>query len=71
MAGAGLTVMDRDCDAVAVVQQATCTVKLAVPVVMGAPVKAPVEELSEMPAGRAPEVIDQVLGVVPPVEAMV
>src|SRR5690242_8859793 len=38
----------------------TCTVKLLVPVPVGVPVIAPVEEFRLRPAGRLPVVIDQV-----------
>ena len=38
----------------------TSTVKLAVSAVVGVPVIAPVEELSDSPLGRAPEYTDHV-----------
>ncbi len=41
-------------------ESAACTVKLAVPVAVGVPVIAPVEELKLSPAGSEPLVTDQV-----------
>ena len=43
----------------------TCTVKRWVPWLVGVPVMAP-EELKVRPAGKLPEVIDQVYGGTPP-----
>jgi hypothetical protein len=45
----------------------TPAVKLNVPVLVGAPVTAPLTVLSANPPGRDPLAIDQVYGVVPPV----
>ena len=54
-----MTRIDNSWPAVALVQQATCAVKVAAPAVVAAPVSAPVEALSEIPAGRLPEEMDQ------------
>jgi hypothetical protein len=43
----------------------------ALAVAVGVPVIAPVDVFSDRPAGRVPEVRDQVYGVVPPVAASV
>ena len=48
-----------------------CMVKLLVPVPVGVPEIAPVLDPSPSPAGKDPEAIDQVYGVVPPVAASV
>ena len=48
-----------------VCESLTCTVKLWVPWLVGVPVMAP-EELRVRPAGKLPEVIDQVYGGTPP-----
>ena len=65
--GAADTVMLRVCVAVWALESCTLTVKLEVPAVVGVPVIDP--ELSESPAGRDPDEMDQVYGVVPPVGA--
>ena len=44
----------------------TFTVNVYVPAVAGVPLRIPVPE-SDRPVGKAPEVTDQVYGVVPPV----
>src|ERR1700694_4943051 len=49
----------------------TRTVKLLVPVPVGVPEIAPVLDPSASPAGKAPEPMDQVYGVAPPVDASV
>ena len=49
----------------------TCTVKLLVPDAVGVPEIAPVLDASASPAGKVPETMDQVKGVVPPVAARV
>lgn len=41
-------------------------VKLKVPAVVGVPVMAPVLALSVSPAGSAPELMEKLYGVVPP-----
>ena len=48
----------------------TWAVKLAVPAVVGVPVMLP-SAASESPAGKAPDVTDQVLPPLPPVDARV
>ena len=60
MASAALTVIDRDFVAVALRLSVTWMVKLDVPAVVGVPVIAPVDELSDSPLGRDPTDIDQV-----------
>jgi hypothetical protein len=57
--GAALMVMDRASVAVAPLLPATWTVKLDMAAVVGVPEITPAE-LSDNPAGRAPELIDQV-----------
>lgn len=54
-------------------EEASVTVKLGdvVCATVGVPVIAPVEELRLRLVGRAPDVIDHVYGVVPPVAVMV
>src|SRR5271166_531481 len=49
----------------------TCTVKLLLPVPVGVPEIIPVLGASVNPAGKLPEMIDHVYGVVPPVAASV
>src|SRR5580693_4591017 len=49
----------------------TCTVKLLAPVPVGVPEIIPVLGASVSPAGKVPESIDHVYGVVPPVAASV
>jgi hypothetical protein len=44
----------------------TCTVNDTVPAVVGVPEIAPVDATKLSPAGKVPELIDQVYGVVPP-----
>ena len=58
MAGAALMVIDRALVAVAARLSVTWTVKLDVPAVVGVPVIAPVDELSDSPLGRDPTDID-------------
>ena len=48
----------------------TCTVKLAVPVAVGVPLRTP-PLLKLNPAGKLPDASDQLYGVVPPVAANV
>ena len=57
---AGLIVSANAFDAVCGVpaESCACTVKFAVPAVVGVPVIAPVEPFSVRPAGNAPTVID-------------
>jgi hypothetical protein len=64
------TTMLSGCVAVPAFASLTCTVKLEVPAVVGVPVIAPAV-LRLNPAGRAPTVVDQVYGVVPPVAVSV
>src|SRR5208337_84459 len=47
-------------------ESTTWAVKLNVPTVVGVPVIAPVDELSESPGGSAPLMIENVYGAVPP-----
>ena len=68
---AALIVSANDCEVLAEALSVTCTVKLEVPTAVGVPVIAPAPELNAKPAGRAPPVIDQLYGVVPPVAASV
>lgn len=63
---AGLIVMLRPAVAVRELALVTCAVKLAEPVAEGVPEITPVLE-SVSPAGRLPETIDHIYGVVPPV----
>jgi hypothetical protein len=51
---------------VGVVESVNLTVKLEVPVAVGAPVIAPLAGFSDSPTGRAPLVSDHAYGVVPP-----
>ena len=63
MIGAGLTVMVQLAVAVRAaepVESTTFAVKLNVPVVVGVPVMAPVLVFNVRPAGRLPEVIENV-----------
>ena len=57
-----------DAESVDPLLSVTCAVKLAVPAVRGVPLSTP-SLLSAMPAGREPEVMVQVYGVVPPLAA--
>src|ERR1700745_547608 len=52
-------------------ESATWTVKLKVPLAVGVPVIAPVLAPNDRPPGRAPLVMAQVYGFVPPVAASV
>lgn len=52
-------------------ESVTFAVKPYVPLVVGVPEITPVEGLSESPGGKAPDEIDQVYGVVPPLAARV
>ena len=49
----------------------TCAVMVKVALAVGVPLSAPVAAFSVTPAGNAPEVIDHVYGVMPPVAASV
>jgi len=49
----------------------TCTVKVLTPMVVGVPEIAPVVVLRVSPAGREPEVTDQLYGVFPPAASRV
>jgi hypothetical protein len=49
------------------VESFTCTVKDELPVAVGAPEIFPLAAPKLSPAGKAPELIDQVYGAVPPV----
>ncbi len=64
-----LIVVDRA--AVAEAASVTRTVKLLVPIVVGVPEITPVSGASDRPAGSAPEVMDHVYGVAPPVATSV
>ena len=55
-----MIVIDKDLVAVAAFASCACTVKVEVPAVVGVPEIAPVELFKVNPAGRLPEVIDQV-----------
>ena len=63
------TVMLNACMAVCPVESFAWTVKLDVPAVVGVPLM--VLPFSDKPAGREPEVMDQIYGAVPPVAASV
>jgi hypothetical protein len=69
--GAALTMMVSDLVAVSALASVTLTVKVLVPVPAGVPEITPVVEASANPAGKVPEVTDQLYGVVPPVAASV
>jgi hypothetical protein len=58
-------------EAVAALASVTCTVKLLVPVAVGVPEITPVPDARVSPAGKAPEMIDQLYGGVPLVAASV
>ena len=60
MVSAAEIVIDRACVAVTFRLSATCIVKLDVPAVVGVPVIAPVDELSDSPSGKNPTDIVQV-----------
>ena len=45
----------------------TCTVKLDVPAAVGIPLITPVDALMDNPTGSAPDEMDQLYGVAPPV----
>jgi hypothetical protein len=66
-----LTVTLSDFVAVSELASVTLTVKVLVPVPVGVPEITPVVEARVNPAGKAPEVTDQLYGVVPPVAASV
>jgi hypothetical protein len=57
--GAALTTMLSDLVAVSELASVTFTVKVLVPVPVGVPEISPVVEASANPAGKVPEVIDQ------------
>jgi hypothetical protein len=65
------TVSVRVLSAVAPPVSVTLKVSEAVPAAVGVPAMTPVEELSESPAGRVPDVMLQVSGDVPPLAANV
>ena len=44
---------------------AACAVKMVVPPVVGVPLMTPLAEFNDSPAGRAPLLIDHVIGAVP------
>jgi hypothetical protein len=58
--GGGVTVKLRDWVVVTDLVSITCTVKVLVPVTLGVPEITPVLAAIVRPAGRVPEVIDQV-----------
>lgn len=64
--GTGATVIDRACDAVAVLLSVTCTVRVALPALDGVPLMTPVVAERVRPWGKAPCEIVQVTGVAPP-----
>ena len=71
--GAAAIVMLNDCVAVCAVgevESVTLAVKLKEPAVVGVPEIVPAAE-SDRPAGKAPEVMLQLYGVVPPLAAKV
>src|SRR3954452_15374430 len=57
VSGGGATLMLSACDAVAFELSLTCTVKFAVPAVVGVPLMAPLAA-SDRPAGSEPSVVD-------------
>jgi hypothetical protein len=65
--GAMTSETDVDVVCVALEESATVAVKLKVPLAEGVPEIRPVLAARLSPAGRLPEVIDHVYGVVPPV----
>lgn len=65
--GAITSETDVDVVCVGLDESATAAVKLKVPLAVGVPEIRPVLVARLRPAGRLPEVIDQVYGVVPPV----
>ena len=69
--GPGLTVMLNDWVEVCPRLSLSCSVKLLVPAVVGVPEMSPIdgevaELVTEVPAGRLPETMDQTKGSVPP-----
>jgi hypothetical protein len=48
-------------------ESAAWIVNVYVPSAVAVPVSAPVEEFNEIPGGKLPEMIDQVIGATPPV----
>lgn len=68
--GAALIAMLKDAVAVSELAPITWTVKLLAPLPVGVPEIAPAEE-SVRPAGKLPEAIDHVYGVVPPLAVSV
>jgi hypothetical protein len=58
--GAALTTMDSALVAVLLALSVTLAVKLEVPLAVGVPVMAPLEAVSDSPAGREPEESDHV-----------
>jgi hypothetical protein len=69
--GAALTVKLSAFVAASELASVTCIVKLLTPLPVGLPEIAPVLGVSASPVGKAPETIDQVYGVAPPVAASV
>jgi hypothetical protein len=63
---APFTVSSKAAVAVCAVASVTCTVNDTVPAVVGVPEITPVDAARFNPAGKEPELIDQVYGVVPP-----
>jgi hypothetical protein len=71
IAGAALTVMLSDFEAVNELASVTRIPKWLVPVPVGVPEIAPVLGASASPIGRLPDMTDQLYGAVPPVAANV
>ena len=71
MVGATLTVILCTWVSVSRLASVTCTVKLAVPLVVGVPLISPVELFSVSPAGNEPVLMDQVYGPAPPLAVSV
>jgi hypothetical protein len=71
-ASAALMVKAKDCDTMALAVSVTLTVKLAVVALVGVPEMTPVDEFSESPVGRDPDVrVHETYGVVPPLATRV
>src|ERR1700676_3957157 len=68
---AGLKVKLNGAVAACELASVTCIVKLLTPLPVGVPVTVPVLGASARPAGKFPEMIDHVYGVVPPEAASV
>lgn len=66
MVSGPLTFSEKVLAALAVTASVTVAVKLLFAATLGVPEMTPVEALSVKPAGSAPDVIDHVYGVVPP-----